>query len=250
MNWLKRGLQELAAAGLRLPGLRQSVQAAARAGVLPQSVWRRLPVTGRFPIRVGDRIDLWYRSGLMDHLGRVLFFDGAAGWEPEILRVLPTLAERADGILDVGAHTGLFALIALAANPSARAVAIEPGLGNALLLQTNLRENGFAGRCVLAVAAAAAEPGTVPFDLGPVEVPMTSAIRDAADTGGVRVPAVTIDAVAGWLPSVDLIKIDVEGFEHLTLAIQLDPRSTEAWDLKAEFLAQSKFCGRLRRWRR
>src|SRR5262249_50235519 len=79
--------------------------------------------------------------------------------------------------------------------------------------------NGMTGRCVLAVAAAAAEPGLVAFDLGPVEHPMTAAIRDGSSApGGVRVPAVSLDFVAGRLPSVDLIKIDVEGFEHLVLA--------------------------------
>ena len=56
----------------------------------------------------------------MDHLGRALFFNNATGWEPEILRVLPSLARLSPGILDVGAHTGLFTLVALAANPTAR----------------------------------------------------------------------------------------------------------------------------------
>jgi FkbM family methyltransferase len=216
MGWLKRGLQR-AAAGLRTPGLRQAVRAAGRSGILPFGVWRRLPVTGPVPLRLAGGAELTYHSDLMDHLGRILYFRGAGGYEPEVLRVIPPLARVASGVLDVGAHTGLFTLLALAANPAARAVALEPVLANARLAQINILANGMAGRCVLAVVAAAAEPGLVPFDLGPVEIPMTSSIRTDADPDGPRVPAVSIDSVAGWLPSVDLVKIDVEGFEILVL---------------------------------
>jgi FkbM family methyltransferase len=218
MGWIKQALQQAASAGLRLPGLRQAARAAGRSGLLPHRVWRRIPVTGPVGVRLDDRTEICYRSGLMDHLGRILFFGGAGGWEPEILRVLPTLARAAAGVVDVGAHTGLFALIALAANPQARAVAVEPVLANARLLQANLEANRMAGRCVLAVVAAADRPGVVAFDPTPIEVPMTAAIRDAAGADAVRVPAVSLDFVAPWLPSVDLVKIDVEGFEHLVLA--------------------------------
>jgi len=150
----------------------------------------------------------------MDFLGRGLFFGGLGWWEPEVLRVLPGLARLARGVVDVGAHTGLFTLMALAENPIAQAVAIEPVMANAQLLHTNLRENGLLGRCIVAVAAVADVPGIVDFDLGPVKVPMTASIATAG-TNGVRIPAVSIDSIGDWLPSIDLIKIDVEGFEHL-----------------------------------
>ncbi len=219
MNWIKRGLQWSAAGCLRAPGLRQAARAAGRSSFLPPEFWRHVPVTGPVPVRLADGVEILYQSGLMDHLGRILFFGGPTHWEPEVARVLPALARHAGGVVDVGAHTGLFTLIALAANPAAQAVAVEPVLVNARLLQANLAANGMVGRCVLAVAAATAEPGVVPFDFGPVEVPMTSAIRGGeGGPGGGRVPAVSLDFVAGWLPSVDLVKIDVEGFEHLVLA--------------------------------
>ncbi len=218
MSGIKRGLQKAVAGCLRVPGIRGATKLAARTGLLPQSVWRRLPITGSIPLRLPGGSEIHYRSGLMDFLGRGLFFGGLGWWEPEILRVLPGLARRARGVVDVGAHTGLFTLVALAENATAQAIAIEPVMANAQLLHANLRENGLIARCVVAVAAAAVTPGLVDFDPGPVEVPMTASIRvDPGDGGGVRVPAVSLDAIAGWVPSVDLIKIDVEGFEHLVL---------------------------------
>jgi FkbM family methyltransferase len=174
-------------------------------------------VTGSIELTLPGGKRFQYRSALMDFLGRGLFFGGLGWWEPEILRVLPGLARTARGVVDVGAHTGLFTLIALTENPAARAVAIEPVMANAQLLHANLRENGFLGRCVVAVAAVAEAPGVVQFDLGPVEVPMTASIA-ASGRNGALIPAVCVDAVAEWLSTVDLIKIDVEGFEHLVLS--------------------------------
>ncbi len=219
MPWLKRTIQNAVALGMRVPGLRQTAGGAARWGVIPHAVWRRIPVTGIVHVTIDSKTEIVYRSGLMDHLGRALFFGNATAWEPEILRVLPTLARLSPGVLDVGAHTGLFTLIALAANPKARAVAVEPVMANAQLLQANLDANHMATRCILCVAAVADQPGVVSFDRGPVEIPMTSSIRTAEPDADVyRVPAVNLDTIARWLPTVDLIKVDVEGFEHLVLA--------------------------------
>ena len=173
-------------------------------------------MTGPIELTLPGGKGFQYRSALMDFLGRGLFFGGLGWWEPEVLRVLPCLARTARGVVDVGAHTGLFTLIALTENPAARAVAIEPVMANAQLLHANLRENGLLERCVVAVAAVAEVTGVVQFDLGPVEVPMTASIA-ASGRNGALIPAVCIDAVADWLPAVDLIKIDVEGFEHLVL---------------------------------
>jgi len=191
-------------------------RASSRAGFLPPRIWSRLPVIGPIDLTLPGGKRFQYRSAVMDFLGRGLFFGGLGWWEPEVLRVLPGLARLSSGVMDVGAHTGLFTLIALTENPAARAVAIEPVMANAQLLHANLRENGLLERCVLAVAAVAEAPGVVQFDLGPVEVPMTASISSSG-RNGVRIPAVSVDTVAGWLPNVDLVKIDVEGFEHLVL---------------------------------
>jgi len=158
----------------------------------------------------------------MDQLGRILFYRGLAAYEPEILRVLPDLARQARGFIDVGAHTGLFTLLALACNPGANAIALEPVLNNARSMEANLRANRMQGRCVLVVAAAGPELGLVPFDLGgDVDVPMTASMRveGAAASNGLseRVLTVSLDELASCLDPVDLIKIDVEGFEHLVL---------------------------------
>ncbi len=218
MAWLKRAVQNAVALGMRLPGLRQIVRTAARRGIIPQSIWRRIPITGTVYIQIDPDTEVRYRSELMDHLGRALFFNDAIGWEPEVLRILPSLARLSPGILDVGAHTGLFTLIAMAANPKARGVAVEPVLANAQLLHANLEANHLATRCILCVAAVAEQPGVVAFDRGPIELPMTSSIRaDVLDADSYRVPAVNLDTIARWLPTADLVKVDVEGFEHLVL---------------------------------
>jgi FkbM family methyltransferase len=214
---MNRAFQRLLAAGMCAPGVRQVVRFLARNKLLPRGLWVRVPVTGPVAFEA-EGLRLTYQSTLMDQLGRILFYSGSSAYEPEILRVLPPLARQARGVIDVGAHTGLFTLLALAANPQAQAVAIEPVLNNAVAVQGNLAANRCGSRCVLVAAAAGAEVGVLPFDRGAADVPMTAQITTrAGDGSGERVPAVTVDLVAPWLPAVDLIKIDVEGFEDLVL---------------------------------
>jgi FkbM family methyltransferase len=112
--------------------------------------------------------------------------------------------------------------LALASNPNATALAIEPVLNNARAMQANLDTNHWQDRCVLVVAAAGAKLGLVPFNRGgDVPMPLAASLRDDEDKNesgrNERVLSVNIDAVAPWLAQVDLMKIDVEGHEHLVL---------------------------------
>jgi FkbM family methyltransferase len=219
---MKRGLQNLIAAVLFTPGLRQGIRWLARKRILPRKVWVRMPVTGPFVVEVPGEGKFIYRCTLMDQLGRVLFYRGSSAYEPEILRVLPALARTARGVIDVGAHTGLFTLLALVCNPKASAIAIEPVLNNAKMIEANLDANKMQARCLLVVAAAGAELSVVPFNRGSdVEIPMTASMRadsaGAAEQPSERVLTVSIDELAPFLGPVDLIKIDVEGFEDLVL---------------------------------
>jgi FkbM family methyltransferase len=211
---MKRAAQWAVAAGVALPGVRGLVRAAAGGGLLPKAAWVRAPVVGRFAFAGPTGVPLWYDPGFMDQLGRTLFYRGLREWEPELVRALPALAAGAAGVADVGAHTGLFSLLALTAAPAAVGVAAEPVVGNAALVAGNLRANRLDGRCMVVPAAVSAVAGRVPFDPGCVEVPMQAAVTPGAGAAfGHHVPSVTLDQLAGWMPRLDLVKIDVEGHE-------------------------------------
>ncbi len=115
-------------------------------------------------------------------------------------------------ILDVGANVGLTTLILATICPRARIVAFEPMAENVRLLERNLRENGV-GTCTVVGAAVGDGAGTVAMTAdGPWSL---------VSAAGAAVPLVTLDDwCARSLPEarIELVKIDVEGYEPNVLA--------------------------------
>jgi FkbM family methyltransferase len=124
----------------------------------------------------------------------------------------------ADIVLDVGSHTGFYALLAARQRPEARIIAVEPDSYNVAALRENIRA---AGTHVELVARAASDrSGRAVFhqNLGTVG----SSLVERTGTGPIRVveaETTTIDEVVGSEPpGTVLLKLDVEGAECLALA--------------------------------
>lgn len=129
-------------------------------------------------------------------------------YEPESLAAWVRLCARAECVMDVGAHTGLYSLAAYQAGAS-RVISIEPYYLNMARLKMNLRYNGYAIHdCIYACASDTA--GYAAFS--------TSRNGAYCSTGG------RLGGRSGWhhnlsqvvtgdslAPQVDLIKIDTEG---------------------------------------
>ena len=116
-------------------------------------------------------------------------------------------------IVDVGANVGQFTTALKAFVPGARILAFEPDPTVAAALADNARNLGE----VRTIAAAAGEsPGTL--ELYRHHVSLMSTLRPGAvETydleNRVAVPVVRLDDATAELGPVDLVKIDVEGFE-------------------------------------
>ncbi|MFQ5417297.1 MAG: response regulator, partial [Myxococcota bacterium] len=111
---------------MRFPPSRAALRALCRAGLLPHAVWSRLPIDQRFPVPFAADISFLYESLDGDAIGRALYLFGAESYEFETTEVFARLARRASVVLDIGANTGLFSLIACAANPDSKVIAFEP----------------------------------------------------------------------------------------------------------------------------
>jgi len=121
--------------------------------------------------------------------------------------------------VDLGAHIGLFGLFILSQYPSARLVSFEPDPINFQALSCTIRANRSATCCWEAVrACAACADGSVQFAAGDS---LGSRIVAAPDEASIAVPA---RDVFGYLGSVDILKIDIEGGEWALLD---DPRFAE-----------------------
>jgi FkbM family methyltransferase len=120
--------------------------------------------------------------------------------------------------LDVGAHWGVYALLAQASGLFDRVAAIEPDPRNLDQLHANLFLNDYSGRIDVVEAAASSTPGELTFSLGDGRSRNLSKVSSVAGTDAAMiqrtVPAVRIDDVEPTRGGLVVAKIDVEEYEH------------------------------------
>lgn len=161
---------------------------------------------GTFGLRIGGA-RLRYRLSPPDPIGESLYWTRCR-WQPEV-RAFARLARRSQGaILDIGANTGIFSLLAVA-RAEHPVIAWEPAAEPRRHLVGNLEENGFQDRVEVREAAVGPRPGRQEFFLH--DDPTQSSLGDSGSGRSLWVDVERVDdAVSG---RVGLVKIDVEGFE-------------------------------------
>lgn len=193
----------------------------ARSGILPKSIWQRLPVQETFTVPLFAEQSFTYLSTANDLIGRNLFWRDIKSYEPETIQLFYNLAQKSNLVLDIGANTGLFTLIALAANDNSKVISFEPVPNIYQLLVSNVNINGWAERFQGRNEAVSNIIGSTKFHIPFVDLPLSSSLNIEGFRGIqgnlVDVPVTTIDTVCSLNEKVDLIKIDVEGLEDKVL---------------------------------
>ena len=211
-----------ARAAVRVPLVRPFLSSLGRLGCLPAWVWRRLPAEGDLTVRLPEGQSFRYHSSYSDGIGRALLWCGWQGHAPETARVLLRLARESLYLLDIGANTGVFTLLALAANEDCRVMAFEPVPRIRELLAQNLRLNGWENRCEVREEAVSDAEGVADLHVPLGSLPTSASLNPEGfrghDGAVIRVPVTTVDAACVGGHRVDLVKIDVEGFEDAVLA--------------------------------
>lgn len=190
---------------------------------LPPGIYQHLHFRGIIRVRVPD-----HGSFVMHHHGYMieneLFWRGIKGFEKISFELWKRLCPHANTILDIGANTGVYALIAKTANPSATVIAAEPVDRIFAKLEENIALNG-GGILALKAAVTDHEGEVILYDIPAREhMNAVSLERDhLAELAGVRpvkVPARTVSGIASahGLKRIDLLKIDVETHEPEVLA--------------------------------
>lgn len=129
--------------------------------------------------------------------------------------LLAHLVPRGGVIVDVGSNIGYYlVLFEKLAGTSGRIIAIEPSPENLSELRRNIAENGFRNIELLEVAVGASS-GTAGFRPG-----INGGIGDASSSS-YQVAVQTLDEIIG-ARRIDVLKIDVEGYEGRVLAGSLD----------------------------
>ena len=175
-----------------------------------------------------------------------LYWAGEQGWEPELLPWWRAFCRQSRSVLELGTNIGYFAVQGGRAAPGVRYTAVEPHPVSAEICRRHLALNGVTS-VELIQAAAVADPAapsvpllvpagqaatpTVAFLSSETELPADMA-RDVIAV--LDVPAIDVRRL---LDGVDLIKLDVEGQEHVLLTAMRDHLRTARPTLFVEVLA-------------
>ena len=191
-------------------------------GTPNRNIYKHLHFVDNVDINVGEG-----RQFKIRHYGfqveNDIFWAGIyRGWEKVSLSIWAELCEHSNTIFDIGANTGVYALLAKAINPNAKVAAFEPVERVYDKLDYNVKLNGYD---ILAVKKAASN-----FDgeatIYDRDSPHTYSVTVNVDITETHVNAIptTINTIrldsfieAEAIPKIDLLKVDVETHEKEVL---------------------------------
>lgn len=191
-------------------------------GLLGEETLLKVPILGTVTCALpnGKRLSLLSKGD--DAIATVLYFKGLAGFEAATIQLSLKLFAQARVVFDIGANTGIYALLAAVTDPQRTVYAFEPVPKIFDRLQKNVALNQVQNLHVNASAVTNFD-GTAELYVpkGDVHIPTGSStaqgFREAAET--VRVAATTLDSFVKQeqIAKVDLIKIDTETTEPWVL---------------------------------
>jgi len=226
------------------PGAGTSVSARIRRALLRRLYQGGIPrAVSRF--RLVDNPELEFVA-VDSQVLEQLYWCGEQGWEPELLPWWREFCRRSHSVLELGTNVGYFAVQGGRAAPDVRYVAVEPHPVSAEACRRHLALNSVTSVELIEAAAVAdsavsSVPQLVPADQAATPTvaflsPHTELPADMARevVAVLDVPAVDVRRL---LDGVDLIKMDVEGQEHLLLAAMRAHLRTSRPTLFVEVLA-------------
>ena len=158
-------------------------------------------------------------------------------YEPGSLEVFAVLCREARIAFDVGANTGIYALVGAAANPDLQVIACEPGPRAVETCRRNLELNrSLAARVEVLPLALADHDGRAPFYLSGGTSSLNSEFRPGTADSTVDVARGDEIARQRALARVDLIKLDTESTEPDVLRGFSETLSRDRPDLLCEVL--------------
>jgi len=183
-----------------------------------ESVYKHLHFKGIINITVNDHSTFKMKNyGYSEETQ--LFWVGLAGcWERQSMKIWIELCKSSQVIFDVGANTGVYALMAAALNKQASIYAFEPVARVFEKLEENIALNGYSINCVKKAASNFTGKAVI-YDVAAEHVYSVTVNKNCLDDGVMAIPTeietVTLAEVIRneKLPGVHLLKIDVETHE-------------------------------------
>jgi FkbM family methyltransferase len=180
----------------------------------------RWPVSGTVEVAYDNvKLKLYNRSD--DGFVQLFYYD-MKYQESNILRITDAFAKKSAAILDIGANTGIDALIVAKKNPATTIIAIEPYAPNYERLEKNLALNSVAN-IVLKKIAVGAKRDTIEF-FAPEDGRITDVASAVEGIGErvygnnirwkkIQVQQCALDDIYDDISGIGFFKCDVEGYE-------------------------------------
>lgn len=183
---------------------------------ISQAIYQHLYFSGVFKVEIENKSFKMIHYGY--ELENEIFWKGLEGWEKTTFKVWSALATRANCIVDIGANTGVFSLIAKTLNNESRVIAFEPVKRVFKKLNKNVRLNDFDITVVEAGLSNRNGIATI-FDVPTEHIYSVTINKNLNASDQVVIPTeiatttLTSFINTNQIDSIDLIKIDVETHE-------------------------------------
>jgi FkbM family methyltransferase len=193
--------------------------------VLPRRL--RIAPTGIFSLHA-DGKELKLMTNQTNFLTFLVFWEGYLNWE--YTGIFIALIKKMNCFFDVGASIGYYSLLAAMENPNMKIISFEPATGPQFFFKSNIQLNHFSN-INLEPVALSHQNGVI--DFYEVKNKKFTYLKYNLGGGGnagsetsmdtfikTTVPTITLDdyVMTNNIESIDLIKMDTEGTEHLILA--------------------------------
>ena len=184
---------------------------------LPEYIYKHLHFKGKIALTVEDKFFYMMHHGFQ--LENDLFWQGLlGGWEKESLGLWIKLSKQSNVVFDIGANTGVYALISKCVQPHSKVYAFEPvkRVYEKLLLNNKLNNYNITS---LEIAASNFSGEAVIYDS---DTPHTYSVAvnkklDSTQANAIetKIKTITLDLFCEQnnINQIDLIKIDVETHE-------------------------------------
>jgi FkbM family methyltransferase len=176
------------------------------------------------------------------YIEKEIFWTGIESeFEPFTLKMWMQLSEKAKLILDIGANTGVFSLLAAKCSKEGRVIAFEPVQYNYSVLLKNISINPDVD-VTLEKAAVSNREGFTKMHVQSDTVNYINSLEynrfSASQSNEIEVALIQIDSYIKEhsIQTVDLIKIDVEGHEESVLQGALQTINKHSPDIILEIL--------------
>ncbi|UYW02098.1 FkbM family methyltransferase [Flavobacterium agricola] len=183
-------------------------------------IYRNLYFEGVFKVQVEPNKSFLLRNFNDSYIEKCIFWTGIYGeWEKNSLKIWSEFARSSNYIIDIGANTGVYSLLAKCINEKANVYAFEPVDRINLKLSDNIKRNNY--NIVASNNAISNKNGIATFyDFDSIHSTTASLIQPKKAKSNHKiiesaVPTIRLDTFVknNNIPKVDLIKIDVETFE-------------------------------------